>query len=535
MEDKKIVYITPKGDKYHIDKNCKPISGKKNILQISLSEAEKRKKPPCKVCSLDNNNNNMKNRKINNNYKNNKKKKFRNFIESEDADDTIFNDTSFLSKSNNKIIANVNNKKENIKENNHGFIIEEKKSEDSEIDFNNFNNEIKNNNITNSSIYSQFCSRNKSDNEDSNEDSEEDSENSDQDSERVKEIDVYEDEKNERKLNKNNVSKNIKNKNNNIFDSSIISNVEYKIKESDKCPSEKNRYNKNIIEEHKSIDTEKKDDSINEINNENDDYSQTNNNIENNIEFNPINNNYNINNNNNLYLKNNEIQKYYSNNNPNNNFFRQQIINNINNNIYKNNFICQKYDMNFLEETYNHATILSFNKGNISIDSNCQKIDNGLPFKDSYMFKFEISQLNPNFNETLKIDVGFKIKYTNPGDINFIEDENSININNMKYKIGSLYDYIKINKRLIIFKNMGPIYALINISKGKFFIIGKKELEKRKQNIFLDRNNTEIFYVQNFLPISPNNLRSIKPSFNPNKAQVKYFEIKMNEELKNKK
>ena len=525
MEDKKPVYITAHGDKYHIDKNCLYISGKK-IEQISLSDAEKRKKPPCKGCSLDNNNNNMKNRKINNKYKNNKKIKFRNFIESGDADDTIFNDTSLLTKSNNKIIANINNKKENIKENNHGFKIEEKKSEDSEIDFNNFKNEIKKNNITNSSIYSQF-SKNKSDNEDS----EEDSENSDEDSERVQEIDDYEDEKNKRKYKNNNNSKYIKNKNNNIFDSSIIYNVEYKIKESDKFLSEKNHYNINNIEEHKSIYNEKKEDSINEINKENDDYSQINSNIENNIEFNPIN-NYN---NNNLYLKNNDFQKFYTNNNPSNNFFSQQIFNNINNNIYKNNFICQKYDMNFLEETYNHATILSLKKGNISIDSNCQKIDNGLPLKDSYMFKFEISQLNPNFNEKLKIDVGFKIKYTNPSDINFIEDENSINIHNMKYKIGSLYDYIKINKRLIIFKNMGPIYALINISKGKFFIIGKKELEKRKQNIFLDRNNTEIFYIQNFLPISPNNLRSIKPAFNPNKAQIKYFEIKMNEELTNKK
>ena len=531
MEDKKVVYITVYGDKYHIDKNCLYISGKK-ILQISLSDAEKRKKSPCKGCSLDNNNN-IKNRKINNKYKNDKKKKFRNFIDSEDADDTIFNDNSLLTKSNNKIITNVNKKKGNIRENNHSFIIEEKKSEDSEIDFNNFKNEIKNNNITNSSIYSQFLSRIKSDNEDSNEDSEEDSENSDDDGERVQEIDDNEDEKNERKYKNNNDSKYIKNKDKNIFDSSIMSNVECKIKESDKFLSEKNLYNMNNIEEHKSIDTEKKEDSINEFNKENKDYSQVNNNIENTIDFNPINNNYNINNN--LYLKNNDFQKFYSNNNPNKNFFSQQIINNINNNIYKNNFICQKYDMNFLEETYNHATILSLNKGNISIDSNCQKIDNGLPLKDSYMFKFEISQLNPNFNQTLKIDVGFKIKYTNPSDINFIEDENLINMHNMKYKIGSLYDYIKINKRLVIFKNMGPIYALINISKGKFFIIGKKELEKRKQNIFLDRNNTEIFYVQNFLPISPNNLRSIKPSFNPNKEQLKYFVIKMNEELTNKK
>ena len=54
------------------------------------------------------------------------------------------------------------------------------------------------------------------------------------------------------------------------------------------------------------------------------------------------------------------------------------------------------------------------------------------------MFTFEISNLNENDYKYLKIEVGFKLKYINSKDINFIEDERMININNMKYKIGSL-------------------------------------------------------------------------------------------------
>ena len=99
----------------------------------------------------------------------------------------------------------------------------------------------------------------------------------------------------------------------------------------------------------------------------------------------------------------------------------------------------------------------------------------------------------------------------------------------MNYNMGSLGSILKLQRHLEIFKNTGIVYALVNISKGKFFIIGKKELEKRKKNIFLDRSNTEIFYVQNFLSISPNILKNIRPSFHIDKKYLKFYEIKFND------
>ena len=74
---------------------------------------------------------------------------------------------------------------------------------------------------------------------------------------------------------------------------------------------------------------------------------------------------------------------------------------------------------------------------------------------------------------------------------------------------------------------------LINIKRGKLFIIGKEELDKRKNKIFLDRNNTNIFFVKNFEPIlniNTNVLRSIEPVFNFDKKNLEYYQIKVNDE-----
>ncbi|MFV0579301.1 MAG: hypothetical protein ACK5NU_11675 [Fusobacterium ulcerans] len=43
-----LVYITPKGKKYHSTKNCRTLARSKVIKEIKLSETGRRQ--PCKVC-----------------------------------------------------------------------------------------------------------------------------------------------------------------------------------------------------------------------------------------------------------------------------------------------------------------------------------------------------------------------------------------------------------------------------------------------------------------------------------------------------
>ena len=202
----------------------------------------------------------------------------------------------------------------------------------------------------------------------------------------------------------------------------------------------------------------------------------------------------------------------------------------INYNNYNLKLNCQKNDMFFLQETYNNAILLSFEKSILFDNIADNKINgNGLAFKDSYMFTFEITPIKEEINGYLKIEVGFKIKYINIQDMNLIIDEKLINKEYINFQIGSLYDSLKIKKKLIIFKRTSIIYILINISRGKFFIIGKEELLKRKQNIFLNKTNTETFFIKNFFPIASISLKNIEPIFNFDKNDLKYYDIKIND------
>ena len=216
-------------------------------------------------------------------------------------------------------------------------------------------------------------------------------------------------------------------------------------------------------------------------------------------------------------------------------FVSPQINNIYDINNFTSNCICQKNDMNILEEAFNRATLLSLSFNESYLLSNSNNINsnknalNGLMLNDSYIFQFEVSSLLPQNNKFLKIKVGFKLEYINSKDINFLIDAHAINEENMNYKIGSLGDTLKLQKNLKILKNTGIVYAIINITKGKFFIIGKKEIKIRKKNLFLGRNNAEIFYLQNFVPISTSSLKNIKPTFHMDKKNIKFFEIKFND------
>lgn len=66
------------------------------------------------------------------------------------------------------------------------------------------------------------------------------------------------------------------------------------------------------------------------------------------------------------------------------------------------------------------------------------------------------------------------------------------------------------------------------------FIIGNEELNKRKNKEFLDKNNTEIFFITNYSPkFDSFYLENIEPIFNFDRKDLKYFEIKINDILMN--
>ena len=87
-------------------------------------------------------------------------------------------------------------------------------------------------------------------------------------------------------------------------------------------------------------------------------------------------------------------------------------------------------------------------------------------------------------------------------------------------------------KKLIIFNSTGVAHVIININKGKFFIVGEEEIENNKRNIFLNEKNTGIFFTKNFVPFDSECLEKIEPIFINYKSKQIKFEIKLNNKLK---
>ena len=500
--ENKIVYITTYGEKYHTNIKCFSIRGRKT-KEIPLIQAQKQNKTHCKVCDVENYNffQNIKNQK-NKNYNQNKNKKFydkkkniKNFINSEDADNIIFNSISNIPNDEENIISNIiinnnNNIDVSIEDKKDKIIdkFEEKKNisnDSSDIINTNKNTENKNNKISINNNNNRIIeSRNLLKN------------NSFNDSESSQNNLIENNEKND-------VIKNIY-KDKNIINIDNINNI-------NNINNKKNIYlsnNKNIIENEKFSYDEKNDsEDIIQENIINDKKNEDIINI--NSKF-PNNNFHNIKNDiASCRLKENYLTK-------------NNIINGYNSN-YK---LCGKNDMFVLEETlYTSNLVLSFEKPNILKEIN----SNGFIKNGNYRFSFQLILHKENYNIPIELEVGFEIKYINYQDMCLIKDEYLINKENINFKIGSLCDSLIMKKHFIVFKNTGVINVLINISKGKFFIIGEDELNKRKQNIFLDKNNTEIFFFKNFYPISSIHLKNVKPIFNYDKKISKYVQIKVND------
>ena len=188
--------------------------------------------------------------------------------------------------------------------------------------------------------------------------------------------------------------------------------------------------------------------------------------------------------------------------------------------------LCGIGDMDILEDTYKEAVYINLTeKDKVNINNN-KFLQNG-----KYKFKFEIKKLKQDM--MVEIEVGFKIKYTNSLDINY-KEKDKIKYQKNKFKLGTFSDKLIETKDLIINEDTDIIYVFINIKDGKFFIIGKNELEKIKQKIILTRDNTEIFYIKNCGPLYYKEIRKIEPIFKFEENSSEYCKIKLNGKTINK-
>lgn len=511
MENKEIVYISAHGEKYHKDKNC--VCNMKSQIEIDLEEAKRQKKQPCKLCSIDDINNNFNNYnhyKYNNNRNwnsnKNKNKIKTNFINSIDADNIILNDMSEsninkIDDESDKISENTNdNNKNNI---NKDKIISHKREPSADTDFNgiDFNLEKLNNLSINDNMNndSNFIFDNSNIN--------------------INSIIIN----NVNNKKKENIfsNKNYKNNNKGINSSNSVQNLIQRDIEKDKCKRYNyyKKYNFSQIENEKSMNNRKKNIEnkiLYDEDNKNNDKSYFNNNSNRNNDYDNIFNLFSSYTSNSLYLSN------------------MQYLFNYFNYINNNNHINSKKDeMDLLDETYKNAQFLliqdsSLSNGGLNNNSKSKDniMDNESSQKGCYMYKLEVNEIKDSNedNDILgKISIGFELEYINASDMNLIVDENMINKENKNIKIGAICENDEIKKNLIIFKNSGIIYILININKGKMFIVNKDHLEKRENN--------EIFYVKNFNPINIYFLKSIRPILHCSNNIFNNLEIKINDKL----
>lgn len=471
MDDEEFVYLSKYGEKYHKDKNCFHIFGKK-LSQITLGEAQLKGKMPCKGCTSQSNNQfyrdwyikkNKQIQQTNFNYNKNNKKEFNNLIKNYKLDD-IIND-SFKSSidsqkiNNQKSIYNKNNENKDIFKR-----IEEKKESSDDIDFNCQKYSTKNQ--LNNSNDSYLSSKSNSNNSE--------------------------------------INQNVLNNGNDIKSNN---NIYFGIK---KDISLKNEL---LIEKDIAFSFYHNNKNYQESKQ----FEQINFSSKNKID-NIFNNNQLINStfkNNPLYLDNIQLLFNY--------FSINQILNEKN----KKNY--EKSNIECMEETNKNAQILLFqdskqlnNLININYIKNKKININDSSLNGCFKYKIEITPFNEDNNISAKISVGYTIEYINVSDMNIIVDENMIYKENKDLKIGVLCEKDEIKKNLVIFKKTGIIYILININFGKMFIVGKEKLEKKQQS-------NDIFFVKNFEPINIYFLKNIRPILFFDKTVFENFDVKIND------
>ena len=208
-----------------------------------------------------------------------------------------------------------------------------------------------------------------------------------------------------------------------------------------------------------------------------------------------------------------------------------------------NNINWSGKDINLLLETNQSAKIVYLKNfigiddskdGNISILSEKKSINinnklcrnNGV-YKGNFKFKFEITPFN-DLVKPIIISVGFEIDYIDYTDINVVNEENNEIISEKNLKIGAFYETLVVMRHFYIYKKTNKVHVLINISSGKFFVVGDSELDKRNHKQFLNKSNSEILYLRSFYSIQLKQIKAVRPIFKYNKRDLSLVDIDIN-------
>ena len=198
---------------------------------------------------------------------------------------------------------------------------------------------------------------------------------------------------------------------------------------------------------------------------------------------------------------------------------------------HEKNFNINIEDLNILKQTNTKAKILYFENNifqSINIthitnmlnnDNNINKIYNKNDSIDdeiingNYKFSFAIIPKS-QIKKKIKIEVGFEVNFIDENDIDIINEEENTESDD--------------SNEIPIYKKTNQIYVLINIEKGKFFVVGEKELNIKNNKDNLLSNSFNILYICNFQMILLERIKEVKPIFKYDKKALNVVEISIN-------
>ena len=176
-----------------------------------------------------------------------------------------------------------------------------------------------------------------------------------------------------------------------------------------------------------------------------------------------------------------------------------------------------------------HEKILP-NINNIILGKKKNNIQNEI-----YKFSFKIIPKN-HIKINIKIELGFEIIFTDENISENNSEEESVDSSQDKITLGHTYQKYYISKILIIHKKTNNIGVLIDISKGKFFIINNNFEEnsnmKDEKSFSIEKNN--ILSVTKFKNISHDIIKEVNPIFKYNCKDLNIVDILFNGKLINK-
>ena len=181
------------------------------------------------------------------------------------------------------------------------------------------------------------------------------------------------------------------------------------------------------------------------------------------------------------------------------------------------------FDFKILEET-NKSSKLFFLKeikqilnpfsNNYSLLEKNENNERSTNNKGNFKFKFEIIPYK-ELESPIKITLGFIFDYLTEVNISK-KDNKKINLSHTSKM---LVQHFYINKKT------NNINVMINITKGKFFVIGKEELDKKTNKIFIEPENSEILFLENFKGIKLDCIKDVRPIFEYDKNSLELANI----------